>query len=164
VEIGGWDSKNYITNAPLEYLPDLCEKHCLFTLAHALMSPRLTLRRADVQKQAANLYKITAVVANEGFLPTYTSKRAQDRKIVRPIEVRLDLPEGASIVSGEAEQEIGQLEGRSNKIYSGWFSSNNLTDNQKRLEWVVRAPEGSSAKVEVRSERAGIVRTVLKLE
>ncbi len=164
VEVGGWDSKNYITNAPLEYLPDLCEKHCLFTLAHALMSPRIALRRADVHRQAADLYKITVVVANEGFLPTYTSKRAQERRIVRPIEVRLSLPEGASIVSGEAEHEIGQLEGRSNKIYGGWFSSNNLTDNQKRLEWVVRASEGSSAQVEVRSERAGTIRANLRLE
>lgn len=164
VEVGGWDMKNYWTNAPPEYLQEMCEQNCQFTLAHALTSPRLEIRRADVEKEADGVYKLTVIVANKGFLPTYTSKRAQERKIVRPTEVTINLPAGGKLLVGKREDEIGHLEGRSNKLYAGWFSSGNLTDNEKRLEWVVRAPQGSEAEVVVKSERAGTVRATLKLD
>lgn len=163
VEIGGWDTKNYWTNVPAQYLPEICEKHCQFTLAHALMSPRLEFRRSEVEKQADGVYKVSVVVANKGFLPTYTSRKAQERKIVRPTEARIVLPEGGKLVLGKREEEIGQLEGRSNKLYAGWFSSREVTDNEKRLEWVVRGGEGEEVEVVVKSERAGTIRTKLKL-
>jgi murein tripeptide amidase MpaA len=163
VEIGGWDYKYAWQNAPAEYLPEICEKHCAFTMAHALMSSRLEFIKTDVQGHGEGVYKLEVVVANTGFLPTYTSKRAQERKAVRPIEVKLEVPEGATILSGKAEQEAGQLEGRSNKIYGGWFASRSITDNQKRLEWVVRAPDGGIAQVVVKSDRGGTVRAKLEL-
>lgn len=164
VEIGGWDTKNYWQNAPTEYLQEMCEQHCRFTLSHALMSSRLYFKEAAVERQADGVYKISAVVSNRGFLPTYTSKRAQARKMVRPMEARLNIPEGGKLISGKIEHEIGQLEGRTNKLYGGWFSSGDATDNQKRLEWVIGAPQGSEAEVVVKSERAGTVRAKLKLE
>lgn len=157
VEIGGWDNKNYWQNAPAEYLPEICEKSCQFTLAHALMSPRLEVE-ASVEKEAEGIYKVYAVVRNMGFLPTYTSKRAQARKIVSPIKVEVSLPEGAKLLAGKAEQEIGQLEGRTNKLYGGWFSSGNATDNAIRLEWVIGAQRGSEVEVTAKADRAGTVR------
>lgn len=163
VEIGGWDTKNYFTNAPPRYLPQICEQNCQFTLAHALVSPRLEVRKLSAEKEAEGVYKITAVVANAGFLPTYTSKKAEERKIVRPIEARINVPEGGKLISGKREQEIGQLEGRSNKIYGGWFSSTNVTDNEALLEWVVSGPAGSEVEVVVKSERAGTIRRKVAL-
>lgn len=163
VEIGGWDYKYAWQNAPAEYLPEICEKHSTFTLAHALMSSRLELTKSDVEAVGDGTYKISVVVSNTGFLPTYTSKRGQERKAVRPMEVSLKLPEGASILSGKADQEAGQLEGRTNKIYGGWYSSRVMTDNQKRFEWIVRSEKGGSAQVTVRTDRAGTVRATLEL-
>jgi len=163
VEIGGWDTKDYIQNAPADYLPEICEKQCSFTLAHALMSSRLEFAKTSVDKQSEGVYKVTVVVANRGFLPTYTSQRAQERKVVRPIEVSMRLPADGTIVTGKADQEIGQLEGRTNKIYGGWFSSRNVTDNQKHLEWVVRSPSGCEAEITVSTDRAGTISTRLPL-
>ncbi|MEO5953619.1 MAG: M14 family metallopeptidase [Chloroflexia bacterium] len=163
VEIGGWDYKYAWQNAPAEYLPEICEKHSTFTLAHALMSSRLELVRSDVEAVGDGAYKISVVVSNTGFLPTYTSKRGLERKAVRPMEVSLKLPKGATILSGKADQEAGQLEGRTNKIYSGWYSSRVMTDNQKRFEWIVRSGKGGSAQVTVMSERAGTLRATLDL-
>ncbi len=163
VEIGGWDYKYAWQNAPAEYLPGICEKQCTFTLAHALMSSRLEFLKTEVEAHGKDVYKIDVIVANSGFLPTYTSKRAQERKAVRPVEVKLDLPEGATLLSGKGEQEVGQLEGRTNKIYGGWYSSRHITDNQKRLEWVVQAPEGGTAHVTIRSDRAGTLQADLEL-
>ncbi|MDQ6694275.1 MAG: M14 family metallopeptidase [Chloroflexota bacterium] len=167
VEIGGWDTKNYWTNAPAASLPELCEKHSQFTLAHALMSPRLEVRRADVQKEAEGVYVVSVVIANKGFLPTYTSHRAKDRKILRPIEAHIKLPSGAKLLAGDKDQEIGQLEGRSNKIHGGFFASRDVTDHEKRLEWVVSLAGGTSGEAEVevtvQSERAGTIRKRLTL-
>jgi murein tripeptide amidase MpaA len=163
VELGGWDIKDYWQNAPADYLPEMCEQQSEFTLAHALMSSRLELLRQDVQRHGEGVYKVEVVVANTGFLPTYTSKRAQERKIVRPIEVSIKLPEGATLLVGKADQEFGQLEGRTNKLYGGWFSSRHITDNQKRLEWVISSPSGGTAQVTITSDRAGTLRTSLDL-
>lgn len=165
VEIGGWDTKNYWTNAPAQYLPKLCEEHSAFTLAHALMSPRLELRKTAVEKEAEGVYKVSAVVANKGFLPTYTSLRAKERGIVRPITARINIPDGAKLLLGQREHEIGQLEGRSNKMYGGFFTSRDVTDNEERLEWVVRSEQsGAEVEIEVKSERAGTVRASLRME
>ncbi|MGI8587241.1 MAG: M14 family metallopeptidase [Chloroflexia bacterium] len=161
VEIGGWDIKAAWQNAPAEYLPELCEKHCRFTIAHALMSPRLGIRRVDVTHQGGDVYRVVALLENRGFLPTYTSQKGQERKIVREIEVKLTLPEDGSIVTGKAEQEVGHLEGRANKAFGGAWGTG--IDNQRKVEWVVRAPAGSTLKLDAVAERAGTARAEVKL-
>src|SRR5438445_673890 len=117
VDIGGWHGKLYQQNAPLQYLPELCEQHSRFTLAHAALCPYLNLRTVQVEPRGAELWHLVVVVQNNGFLPTYTSKKALERKCVRPIEVELTLPEGISLVSGQLRQDVSHLEGRSNKIW-----------------------------------------------
>ncbi|MGK7943882.1 MAG: M14 family metallopeptidase, partial [Microcystaceae cyanobacterium] len=89
VEIGGWDEKKVWQNAPTEYLPDICEKHCQFAIAHALMSPRLSLSRSEVVAQGGDIYHVTVQWENVGFLPTYTSQKSLERKMVQPIKVVL---------------------------------------------------------------------------
>ena len=163
VEIGGWDHKYVWQNAPAQYLPEICKKQVQFTIAQALMSPRLEFLKTNVEPLGEGVYKISAVIANIGFLPTYTSIKAQERKAVRPIEATLELPDGATLVSGKALYDAGQLEGRTNKIYGGWYASRSITDNQKRLEWVLNAPTGGTARITVRSDRAGTLTTDLQL-
>ena len=164
VEIGGWRTKFVWQNAPAQFLPDLCHKHCLFSIAHAVMGPRLTVESFTAARQGGELHKLTLILRNTGYLPTYTSKKALERKAVRPIEVEVMVPDGGELVSGEREQEIGQLEGRSNKMWGSWFSGGYPTDNARRLEWVVRGSTGSEVRVEVRAERAGTVRAAVTLE
>lgn len=163
VEIGGWKFKLYEQNAPLKYLPEMCEKHSRFTLAHAALCPYLSISTLKVERQGNDIYSVVAVVENNGFLPTYTSKRALERKDVRPLEVEWSLPEGVSLVSGESRQKLGQLEGRSNKIWS-WWSSASPTDNRRKAEWVLKAAPGSQVTLEVRSPRAGTIRQTITLE
>jgi len=160
VELGGWDVKAVWQNAPAAFLPELCEKHCLFTIAHALMSPRLGLRRLVVQPQGGDVYRVVALLENSGFLPTYTSKKGLERKVARPIEVVLTLPAGATLVTGEARQEIGHLEGRANKAFGGGSG----TDYLRKVEWVVRAPAGTRLALTAAAERAGTVRTEIALD
>lgn len=159
VEIGGWKFKLYEQNAPLQYLPDLCEKHSRFTLSHASISPRLGIRHLKVESQGSDVFHLVVVVENNGFLPTYTSKKAQEREIVRPLEVELELPEGVTLVSGQRRHELGQLEGRSNKLFGGGTP----TDNLCKAEWVLKGAAGVQVKLTVRSPRAGVVHKTVVL-
>ena len=161
VEIGGWNHKEVWQNAPVEYLPKLCEQHFQFAISHALMSPRLAVSQTVVLHQGGDIYQIVVQLENQGFLPTYTSEKALAGKSVRPIEVMLTLPDEVILVSGKQLQEIGHLEGRSNKAFA---SSAQGSDYRCHLEWVVKGFAGSEIQVTARAERAGVVKAVITLQ
>ncbi len=171
VEIGGWDYKQVWQNAPAEYVPDLCDQHCRFTLAHALMSPRLAISRHVLTPLGSGLYHFVIEIENQGFLPTYTSQKALDQKMVHPIEVSLTLPEDARLITGKPHQQIPHLQGRSNKfptVSKAFFPIGvHGIDYRQRIEWVIgRSGDHASPidiQVEIRSERAGTIRTELAL-
>ncbi|WP_013323235.1 M14 family metallopeptidase [Gloeothece verrucosa] len=155
VEIGGWNFKQVWQNAPVEYLPELCEKQCRFAISHALMCPRLAIARTDLTHHGGDIYHLVLQLENQGFLPTYTSEKARKRKSVQPIQVSLSLGEGVSLVSGEKEQEIGHLEGRSNKAFSNVAKG---YDYRCTVEWVIKGVSGSEIEVIAKAQRAGTVR------
>ena len=99
------------------------------------------------------------VLENHGFLPTYTSQKALEQHAVRPIRVEIHLSAGVNLISGQQNQEIGHLEGRSNKL----FGETGASDYRSTVEWVVQASLEAELQVIVISERAGTVRTALML-
>ena len=161
VEIGGWDERATFGNPPPQFLLPTLEPNTEFVLSMARMGPRLELREWSGAALGADTYRLRAVLVNSGYLPTYGSKRAIERKAARPIEVRLRLPEGAEIVAGEAWQEIGQLEGRASK--RSLWGDDFPTDNLRKLEWVVRAPRGARIGLVAAAQRGGTVRGELTL-
>ncbi len=160
VEIGGWNHKEVWQNAPVEYLPKLCEQHYQFAVSHALMSPRLAFSQTVVEHQGGDIYHVVVQLENQGFLPTYTSAKALQGKSVRPIEVMLTLPENVTLVSGKELQEVGHLEGRANKAFSSYAQG---SDYRCHVEWVVKGLAGCEILVAARAERAGFVNTVISL-
>ena len=110
----------------------------LALIAHALMSPRLVLGRADAISiyQGSDIYYVMIQLENQGFLPTYTSQKALERGAVKPIEVNLSLPSGVSLVSGQLKQNIKHLEGRSNKVTNLWAKQG--IDYRCHVEWVIK--------------------------
>jgi hypothetical protein len=125
------------------------------------MSPLLAIARIDVIPQEGDLYHVVVQLENQGFLPTYTSKKALERDAVRPIEVSLSLPEKVSLISGRQWQEVGHLEGRSNKAFTRLAEAG--TDYRCHLEWVVKAPTPSEIEIVAKAERAGTVRQQILL-
>lgn len=163
IELGGWDEMYCFRNPP----PHLLEKElALFPdwlVWQALISPRLELRRLDVEPLGGQTFRIRLVVDNTGWLPTYVTKRALDRKVVRPVVVEIELPEGAELKSGKLREEMRQLEGRAYTEVSpyGWHAD--TTEERLKAEWVVRAPAGGTVRVIARHERAGTVRAEVSL-
>nr|MBA3567131.1 carboxypeptidase [Actinomycetota bacterium] len=98
-----------------------------------------------------------------GWLPTNVTQKALDRKAVRPVEVALELPDGARIVTGKEREEAGQLTGRVEKRAIMWWNNDHSTSDRAKVEWVVEAGAGERVGVVARHERAGTVRAELTL-
>jgi hypothetical protein len=108
-------------------------------------------------------YRLRLVLENAGWLPTNVSEKALERRAVRPIEVDLELPDGARIATGKAREEVGQLGGRVERRQVLWWNTDHSTAERTKVEWVVEAPAGARVGVTARHERAGTVRAELVL-
>jgi murein tripeptide amidase MpaA len=159
VEIGGWKTKFTAQNPPPRFLGAECEKLARFALSHASTAPRLEAL-LEVEELLPGIRRIELTVENAGYLPTNVTGVALDKKLVKPVEAKIELPGGASLVSGKAEVELGHLSGRSALWGNRWkdptFFDGLPSDYARRVVWVVRG-EGL-LQVEVSSERAGTVR------
>jgi murein tripeptide amidase MpaA len=161
VELGGWDRLHAISNPPLHLLEREIARFPEWFVWHLLISPRLELLEQSVRPLGDGVYAARVVLHNTGWLPSYVTRHALDHKLVRGVVCELDLPPGAVLESGELRSESGQLEGRAYKSATPGLDP---TDDRLKLEWVIRAPAGGVARVEARHDRAGVVRTELRLE
>ncbi len=164
VEIGGMDRFNAFGNPPLALLEHEIARFPKWLLWQALCSPKLELVHAGAHALSDGTWKVTLVIQNTGWLPTYVSKRALARKTVRGIVAELVLPEGASLATGKLRDDVGQLEGKAYK-HTGvsFWPDVGLTDDRVKLEWIVRASAGQAIALCARHERAGAVRANVTL-
>jgi murein tripeptide amidase MpaA len=162
VELGGWDWINMWTNPPLKFLEKEIAPFPDWFVWHALISPRMLLHSAEVFPAGKDTYRVRLVVQNTGWLPSYVTKKALEKKYTRGVVAEITLPHGATLQAGKAREELGQLEGRA---YHSAFAddSEGLTNDRLKVEWVVHAPQGGTVKLSARHERAGVVRVNLKL-
>jgi murein tripeptide amidase MpaA len=167
VELGGWDWFRTWTNAPPELMEREIAPHSEWAVALALASPRLAVREATVARadDGADVWRVRLVVENTGWLPTNVSRKALDRKAVRPVEAEIGLPPGVALVTGRPRVELGQLAGHSRArqmvaMFDGGFDP---TDDRAFAEWVVRGPAGSEVDLTARHARAGVVRARVTL-
>lgn len=163
VELGGWDGMYTWRNPPPDLMGAEAERNMPFALALGDMLPQLAIFAFEAAPVGEGAYHIHLVVDNTGYLPTYTSVQAKNRKAVRPVRAELELPPGAVLVDGPRKVELGHLEGRSTKfdVASVWPDGD--TDHRGRAEWTLRASAGSQVSVRVISERAGVLHGVIQL-
>ena len=165
VEIGGWNRFHCFVNPPLHLLERELARFPKWLLWQALLSPRLERVAADVLALGEGAWRVRLVVQNSGWLPSYVSKRALERKVVRALTAEIGLPEGVELVSGKRRQEIGQLEGKAYK-HTGlsFWPDYHVTDDRASVEWVVRGKPGQRIDLVAWHERAGTVRTAVVLK
>lgn len=164
VELGGWNMLHAYRNPPPEYLEQEIAPFANWAVWHLLISPRLELLEASAQSLGEGAFRVRLVLQNSGWLPSYVTKKALEKKTSRAIVCEIELPDGATLETGKPRQEIGQLEGRAYKPSSiaGWGVGDPTSDRAK-MEWVIRAPQGGTVKVVARHDRAGTVRAEIKL-
>ena len=163
IEIGGWNVQLAFRNPPPSKLEAEVAPLADWAIWHALISPELVLSSAKATPLSDGAYLVQLVVDNVGWLPTYVTKKALEKKVVRAVVVEIELPEGATLKSGKARQEVGQLEGKAYKGVSPYGWSADATTERAKVEWIVTAQAGTVVKLTARHERAGTVRTEITL-
>jgi murein tripeptide amidase MpaA len=175
VEIGGWDTFACISNVPRERLAGEVAKFPKWLVWQALISPRLEVRAASATRLGPRLYKVRLELQNTGYLPTTVSRRAADRRQVRPLIAELTLPDGARILQTAGNStashgalpriELGQLTGWSHKQsgMSFWPDAEPMSDIAV-AEWIVSASPGTRAGLSAHAPRSGRVGTSVVLD
>ncbi len=172
VEIGGWDFQNYWRNPPPHLREREAARFPAWMTQLALSLPRLELLRTEVRALGPDTWRVRLAVANSGWLPSYISKRALERKVVRGVMFEIHLPTGSgtdgttvALVSGQLRYEGPQLEGHAprNSLLAP-LGGANVTADRAVGEWVVRAPQGTRLAVSARADRAGVVRAEVSLD
>jgi hypothetical protein len=163
--LGGWDYLYAFRNPPPEFLEREIAPLTDWLIWHLLISPRLELYEMSATPLGNDTYHVRLVLHNTGWLPSYVTKKAMDKKLVRGVVCEIELPNGASLKTGEPREELGQLEGRAYKPSApGGFSPADPTEERAKVEWVVHAPEGGLVKLTARHERAGTLFVEVNLE
>ena len=162
LELGGWNTLTTWRNPPHALLEAEIAPHGDFAVAFAALAPRIAWREVKATPMGEGNYHLLAVIENRGFLPTNGSQQALKMKAVQPVRLELALPEGASIKGGKPRQEIGHLEGRSNKLQVAYYEAS-PTDNRGLAEWLIHAPAGGVLTVSAIAERGGTIRRQVTL-
>ncbi len=187
IELGGWDAQLAFRNPPAQFLEKEITPLVDWAIWHGLIAPELKLhsvtltpleekekrRKGEKETEDSSLstinyqlstsYLLRVVVDNAGWLPTYISKKALEKKAVRGVVAEIELPGGAVLETGKKRVELGQLEGRAYKAVAPYGWTADTTQERVKIEWVVRGVPGSVVNVAVRHERAGIVRCEVTL-
>jgi murein tripeptide amidase MpaA len=161
VELGGWDAMYAFRNPPPQFLEREIAPFADWLIWQSLVSPRLALYEASCKPLGDGSYRVRAVVHNTGWLPSYVTKKATEKKLVRGVVCEIELPEGATLEAGKPREELGQLEGRAYK--PAMPGADDATEDRAKVEWVVHAPHGGTATVTARHPRAGKVVAELSL-
>lgn len=164
VELGGWDFQYAWRNPP----PHLLEKEIApfsdWLVWQALITPKLEQHSLDVTALGEGVYQVRLVVQNTGWLPTYVSKKALEKQVVRGVVFEIDLPEGANLKSGKRREVLGQLEGRAYTPSAlGVWGGGGATNDRAKCEWVIVAPNGGKVHLTAKHSRAGVVRAEVDL-
>jgi murein tripeptide amidase MpaA len=164
VELGGWDRMNFWRNPPAHLREREAARFPAWLQQIALALPKLEVLRTDVQALGDNTWRVRFAVANSGYLPSYVTKRALERKTVRGVVFAVHLPEAARLLSGSPRSEGTQLEGHAPKgSLQAFLPDRQITGDRAVAEWVVQAPPGTMLGLSARADRAGAVRTELRL-
>lgn len=142
VEVGGFNHKFLLQNCPCKFLKEEVEKATKFSLRYLLALPKLNIEDTIVTKLADNMYKVEAVIANDGYMPTYLSNEAKKLKKDESIKVTI---ENCKVLSKDKTIEIDSLGGyslcdTSSSLY-GNLQTTNRNDIACKVEWIIETSD-----------------------
>ncbi|MBT7915143.1 hypothetical protein HN588_14685, partial [Candidatus Bathyarchaeota archaeon] len=168
VEIGGVERKYTRRNPPPgKWLKYEVDKVLMFAIRHASLLPLLEVTESKVEKVADRVFKVSAQVANTGFMSTNVTKMAVKIKVAKPVLAEIRLSDGAELVTGHEKVDLGHLEGRSAKLMLPRVIGGDVVDKTRSsVEWVIKtaSDELVEVTVEARCPRAGTSRVRVTLQ
>jgi hypothetical protein len=119
VEVGGFKPFMQL-NPPSTELPALADKHYDFLVRLADWLPRLKIERVKVESLGVGVFRLTVKVLNAGFLPTQPAI-GRTTEHTNPLQIKLDLPAGVSLVTGHPRQRLDTLSGNGGSTEPTWL-------------------------------------------
>jgi hypothetical protein len=138
VEVGGFRPYARL-NPPAALLDSVLAAQTAFVRELAGLLPRVALREVRVEPVGDRAFRVTAQVANEGFLPTQSAIGARVRW-QRPVRVELRTGDGQEIAGGRAVQLLAPVPG---------------SGRSTELSWLVVGAPGGTVTLEAASPSAG---------
>ena len=138
VEVGGFRPHARL-NPPAARLDSVLATQAAFVEELAGLLPRVALREVRVEPVSDRVFRVTAQVANDGFLPTQSAIGARVRW-QQPVRVELKTSGDQQVAGGRAVQLLGPVAG---------------SGRSTELSWLVVGAPGSSVTLEAASASAG---------
>jgi hypothetical protein len=114
----------------------------------------IEIRDARAESLGGEVYKVSAIIQNTGYLPTYVSEQAKKTPVIKPVKAEITLGDGGEIVSGTQEQDLGHLEGRANQYdVLSWAGAFGI-ESRAKAEWVIKQ-SGGSVQITAGTPKAG---------
>ena len=158
VEIGGWDYKFAMQNPPGTLLEEVIAGNALFVVREMGVLPHLVIESTTAEALGGDIYKVSTVVINDGYLPTYISQIGKKTGSIKPPKLTL---EGAELASGKAEVMLDHLEGRAALHAPLGIPARYGNLARGYAEWIVRAAPGDEIQLTASSTKAGTVTTTI---
>lgn len=130
VEVGGF-KPFLLLNPPAAELDTLAEKHAAFLARMAGWLPQLKFDEVKVEPLGEGVFRLTVKVLNVGFLPTQPAI-SQSAQHTNPTQIKLDLPNGVSLVTGHPRHRLPTLAG---------------SGGSAERSWLLRVPAGAPASI-----------------
>ncbi|MEM2001318.1 MAG: M14 family metallopeptidase [Candidatus Methanomethylicaceae archaeon] len=156
VEIGGWKYLWPIRNAPPgKLLVEEISRLAKFVFVKCASRPLLKILQTSVCKLGRDIYKVEAIIGNEGFLPSYVTEVAREQNIADTVHVSLHF-HGVGVVLDNTERDLGHLAGWSERT-APWVPWNYLEwePTRRKATWLVHTQPGATATIVAWSQRAG---------
>ncbi len=139
VEVGGF-APYARSEPPVSDQAAIAERTFTWFLTQADVPARVELVSCTVEDLGGGVLSIEAALENAGFLPL-SSRSGQRTRTTRPARVRLLVPAAATLLAGQAETLIEELDG---------------SGGRQELSWLVHGPSGMEIVVEVDTDHAGL--------
>jgi len=163
VELGGYDQ--FATRIPpIEYLEDICQRNTQFVLFHAESMPLLKIHEVRVTPAGADVWRIEADVANNGYMDTMPEATRQTGAY-KPVIAELTAPKGVTVIQGAERGQFSPVVDQARETRPGLRRRNEARVDlgsinglsRTTVQWLVVAPGGAAPKVTIRArgQKAG---------
>ena len=157
VEIGGWNRKFTFQNPPPKFLKGEIEKYVEWMLWLAEISPKVVINSSKIAVvEYGKVVRLSAEIQNIGYLPTNITQRAKDARLNQPVRAIIEL-KNAELIAGKRRTVLGHIAGSRD-------ASSSSANSKRQLEYGIKiGAANATATLTIQSDKAGIVRKVLKL-
>jgi hypothetical protein len=147
VEIGGFKALQ-AENPPPDSLAGISDKYNLFFYQLAGWLPRVDVQNLKVEHLHDNVYRISLVVINQGYLPTNTNLGTRNKWSPK-IKVAVELSKNQELAGGKVLQFLDILNG---------------SGGSKEYSWMVVGRKDDSVKLSIGSPMTGVIIKTFKLQ